>query len=674
MSHIYPIEIRPITGYTSKLLTLPIPGGLSHTPLSSQVYLAYSVKSVSGNKAVVQIGTYVDATFLVYLKNPTDTPEDFLTLRMNGAANYQIKFNDGEYQYLFDYNSETYIHGTPVSWEVMENAADFQRADPYPCYATYRIWIPPVYEANENAILQVLKFPEFVLSASETTKVTLRLYGRLYDQEETFYLGLYNSPYITYPAEITDEMDGFNIEYHVPTPSKMDYISFGILDNDELLSGYKLASPQDVVYTFRFSEQDKELLYNRFNTINRTAMQLAVRYKNFDGDPVVVTYPIIFNIVVTPPTLEYTVKDVDEFTRSLTGRGDEGVVIKGKSDIQFTLTPRAYKNASIEYYSIRNDGLEVSNKETVVFKNTEYSAFTLYIRDSRGNVHARKVTLDMVNYFSPTCNIAADPPKPDNTIKVIVNGRYYNGSFGEQDNFIEFKYKYTSNIASNDIDWTPIVPHSLNIGSGNYNTTLLLPIPNQADTYTITFQVTDIFGTVQSNSVTVKSTPVFDWGQHDFKFNVPVTVSNDLIVTGQIIKGDGTAAIADDPAMDYIVEQGIKTTGSGNSTANWVYRKWNSGVAECWCRKHIQTGVSTAWGGLYVSGALPHTNIVWPINFTDIPVANITIAPNASGAFLIAGGSTNLTATNTGGYEIARGTSLSSGNFYINYYGIGQWK
>ena len=32
--------------------------------------------------------------------------------------------------------------------------------------------------------------------------------------------------------------------------------------------------------------------------------------------------------------------------------------------------------------------------------------------------------------------------------------------------------------------------------------------------------------------------------------------------------------LVDDPA-DYIVEQGVKN--------NWTYRKWNSGIAECWC-------------------------------------------------------------------------------------------
>ena len=668
----------PIIGGTSKLLSFQLPPVEDY--FSQSLYLNYKIVN-SGSSIAMQVGAYVEWTRLMKSNTPTPAEQHIFSFYPQTALRFSID-NGETYLPVFNYQYNGFGNlGTLIDWELIEyNPEADSSSFKYSFYATYRAWINPMSDTS-TGYPTYKDYQQVVFPAGQTTKISLSWIctdknGATYRDSDAFYLSFANIPYIdSYPKEITDTMDSFNIEYYVPDPTQMDYISFGLLDKtDNLLVGYKLAPVAEDSYSFLFSDQDKEILYNKFNDVNTAGLQFAVKYKNLNSDPIIMTYPVVFDIVITPPTLEYTVKDVDEFTRSLTGRGDEGVVVKGKSDIQFTLTPRAYKNASIAHYYVRNDGLQVSGKETVIFKDTEYSVFTLYIKDSRGNVYTEKITLDTVNYLPPTCNLAADIPKADNTIKVTLHGQYYDGSFGAQNNFLQFKYKYTSNISSNDIDWTSITPESINIGYGSYNTTLLIPIPNQADTYTITFQVIDAFGPINSNSVTVKATPVFDWGQHDFKFNVPVTVNNDLIVTGQIIKGDGTAAIADDPAMDYIVEQGIKTTGSGNSTANWVYRKWNSGVAECWCRKHIQTGVSTSWGGLYVSGALPHTNIVWPINFTDIPVANITIAPNASGAFLIAGGSTNLTATNTGGYEIARGTSLSSGNFYINYYGIGQWK
>ena len=43
---------------------------------------------------------------------------------------------------------------------------------------------------------------------------------------------------------------------------------------------------------------------------------------------------------------------------------------------------------------------------------------------------------------------------------------------------------------------------------------------------------------------------------------------------------------------DYIVEEG--TSGI------WTYRKWNSGIAECWgIRSNINESISTTWGNLY---------------------------------------------------------------------------
>ena len=50
----------------------------------------------------------------------------------------------------------------------------------------------------------------------------------------------------------------------------------------------------------------------------------------------------------------------------------------------------------------------------------------------------------------------------------------------------------------------------------------------------------------------------------------------------------------DSNCADYVVEQG--TTGI------WTYRKWNSGIAECWgTYEQTNVNVSNAWGALYES-------------------------------------------------------------------------
>ena len=49
-----------------------------------------------------------------------------------------------------------------------------------------------------------------------------------------------------------------------------------------------------------------------------------------------------------------------------------------------------------------------------------------------------------------------------------------------------------------------------------------------------------------------------------------------------------------DAVGDYVVSQGV--------TSNFTWRKWNSGIAECW-KLHTDNGVKiqTAWGSIYES-------------------------------------------------------------------------
>jgi len=53
--------------------------------------------------------------------------------------------------------------------------------------------------------------------------------------------------------------------------------------------------------------------------------------------------------------------------------------------------------------------------------------------------------------------------------------------------------------------------------------------------------------------------------------------------------------------VDYILEQGtVQTTNSTLSAPiNWTYRKWNSGIAECWGTANVASRTYTANGGSY---------------------------------------------------------------------------
>jgi hypothetical protein len=381
---------------------------------------------------------------------------------------------------------------------------------------------------------------------------------------------------------------------------------------------------------------------------------------------------VILEGVPLEPQIVCSAVDINPTTIALTG--NPSYIVRYHSNLEIEATATPVKGAQIVSQRIStSEGVIVGNY--YLSKNTTVSAVRFTATDSRGLTSIwNKSASDFIPYVGVSCNMTdIGLPTLDDKSRIILSGMYWDGSFGKVDNSLTFYYRYKSTSIPDYVEWIKVTKVELEFGpNNNYNAIFDVDLPNHIDRFTIQVKAVDKLESKESQERSVRAYPIFDWGEHDFHFNIPVIIDGDLQVNG-VITSNTPEAQQIEPA-DYIIEQGTRQTGSGNSLANWTFRKWNSGMYECWCRKHIQTGVSTAWGNMYVSGALPHTNLIWPGAFIDIPVANITIAPNASGAFLIAGGSTNLTATNTGGYEIARGTSLSSGNFYINYYGMGRWK
>ena len=121
-------------------------------------------------------------------------------------------------------------------------------------------------------------------------------------------------------------------------------------------------------------------------------------------------------------------------------------------------------------------------------------------------------------------------------------------------------------------------------------------------------------------------------------------------------------------ASDHIVEQG--TSGI------WTYRKWNSGIAECWGMRSIDTKMNTAWGTMYTGTATPFIN--YPFTFASVPVEQVTLHSGRYACWLFgeasdAGGRN--TTTRTGAYNVARPTATTEvKTLYFDYYVIGRWK
>lgn len=77
------------------------------------------------------------------------------------------------------------------------------------------------------------------------------------------------------------------------------------------------------------------------------------------------------------------------------------------------------------------------------------------------------------------------------------------------------------------------------------------------------------------------------------------------------INGVAENILLNTQAVDYVVEQG--TSGI------WTYRKWNSGLAECWANSNFDfpAGVGSGITGIL----LAYVDVALPNIFTETPVA-----------------------------------------------------
>lgn len=352
------------------------------------------------------------------------------------------------------------------------------------------------------------------------------------------------------------------------------------------------------------------------------------------------------------PTLNPSVSiGTDTVTYRLTGSTTK--FIKGFTDPNVSTGAAARNSATLQSQKIENSGQTI-NAASGTITNVTNATFTFSATDSRGYTTTSTLTRTIVQYVTKTCNF-----KPritvDGTATIAIDGNWFNGSFGAVTNTLTVQYRYR--VAGGTWgSWTSVTASK----SGNtYSATATVTGLDYRTKYGFQARVTDEIGTVTANEQTAIALPVFDWGEDGFNFNVPVNFAAGYTQSASVI--DTGVEIS-----DYIVEAG--TNGI------WSYRKWHSGMAECWGRKTVNVAVNTAWGSLYVSGYLYDSMVDLPFTFAEVPMINANLSANGAGGFLIASGSVPATTTSTGGYEIARGTVGAANNYVINYDVRGRWK
>lgn len=139
-------------------------------------------------------------------------------------------------------------------------------------------------------------------------------------------------------------------------------------------------------------------------------------------------------------------------------------------------------------------------------------------------------------------------------------------------------------------------------------------------------------------------------------------IGNVCLSSDFTINSDGEISLSATPTTmaDYIVEEG--TDGI------WTYRKWNSGIAECWGTKtYSNMAITTQYGSLYHSGTL---NEALPSGlFNAAPRAFVSV--KGTGCDFV---SQVVCLTNSTVQFIWMNATPYTANGSADFYAIGKWK
>lgn len=391
-------------------------------------------------------------------------------------------------------------------------------------------------------------------------------------------------------------------------------------------------------YTFTLTDAERQKIYAK--TPNAKSLSVVFSLAtNIGGQWHYSKLWRTVNIVNAEPSVNPEIYDADESIVALTHSNKS--LIPNYSDIYYNLNAVAKKGATIKSYKVW-DNENTKTTATGTFTNIKGWKVNYEVIDSRGNKTTGSTTQSTIIYKELSCSIKGELTT-DGVLTMNMNGDFWFGFFGYIANSIKLEYRIKSdNVWGN---WVRVNETTAEIASSNTHTYAATVIKEGLDyrkTYTIQARATDALNVVYSTEQTILSYPLFDWGANDFNFNVPVSFNGV-------------------PMTDFIVEQGFSN--------DWFYRKWNSGIGECWRLYYGKVNASqTNYNGYYYS---PTITVPYPFTFTNYPCLQANGGSSANMNFVRVFGQYEDAASFVVCGHAADATNT---DITVNLYAIGKWK
>lgn len=235
---------------------------------------------------------------------------------------------------------------------------------------------------------------------------------------------------------------------------------------------------------------------------------------SYSGDTAVGTTTCSFVVSteesVCKPSVSGTVEDTNSTTIALTG--NKNILVRYCSTALCKISASAKNSASISATLVNN--LSISGQKTI--PAVETGVFTFYAKDSRGYTNSDTEIYNIIPYERLTADVSAKRTDPTSgNVSLTISGNYYNDTFGAVNNHLLVKYRLNNEAY---VDITPAV------GENKYIAAVEISGADYMQSHTIEVVVEDAVSKTTTYSTIPKGIPVFDWGEDDFNFNVPVYI------------------------------------------------------------------------------------------------------------------------------------------------------
>lgn len=243
--------------------------------------------------------------------------------------------------------------------------------------------------------------------------------------------------------------------------------------------------------------------------------------ENCVGEEKSSTFTVTTDEAACKPLLSGTVTDGNSATVALTG--DNNTLVRYASTANCAITAQVRNDATLAKKTIA-DQVVTGNSLTIPAVESNTVVFTA--TDSRGYTETVSVEKNWVSYILLTCNVEGKRTDPTSgNAKVVISGDFFAGSFGSAQNTLQIMYRIFPG------EWNTAIA---TVEDNRYCAQLQLSGLLYTQDHTIDVRVSDQLQTVTKSLTIGKGIPVFDWGEKDFSFHVPVYFRAGLY------NGDGT--------------------------------------------------------------------------------------------------------------------------------------